>query len=130
MADLPNAVTNEKDEQASVTISYIQPADLRTTYLSGAVSTTNSEGLIHVMGFVERKTYPSKLIVSREPDETGSRLREVGPYNWVREIQISVLLDKDAVEDLISVLQQSLKDITEDHDETDDEENEQDQDSD
>ncbi len=115
MADsAPTSSTNsDTPERPPIIIDYVPTEGLRTTYVSGTTAIPTPEGLINVLGFVERKSFPSRVTISPRPDEQGSRWREDAPSSWVRELQFSLLMDEDAVSDTIDVLQQSLDELKE-----------------
>lgn len=94
-------------------IDYVSPDNLRTTYLTNLFAAHTPEGSINVVGYVERKDFPKRAIITELPQSEGggSTMEDEGDTGWIREIQTSFLISVSAAEGLIEVLQEALENL-------------------
>jgi hypothetical protein len=97
-------VTKVGKKERAFKIQYTQPADLKTTLVSGAVSNLTPDMMLHIAFYAERRGFPDAATVTIAPDGTTSEEQEF-TQSYVREIQYSALMDVKTAEYIISTIQ-------------------------
>lgn len=95
------------------TIRYAASDNLRTNFLTGVVTSTTPEGSVNLVGFVERKSFPDRAIITEVPEEQGGggAITDEGGRDWVREIQTSFVISIETAENLIELLKDTVSSI-------------------
>lgn len=86
---------------SSVTFHYIKANDFRVVHVDGAIGGITPRGLIHAAIYNERAAIPQTVVNSLNTDGLVGEVMEVNVKpGIVREMQVDLLLDRDAAESL------------------------------
>ena len=98
----------KKQESFKIGIEYQPVVGLKSTMISGALSSTTPDRMINLVCYTERRAFPKTTSLSVSPEDVIEGEDE-GSEGMVRELQYSLLLNEDSAEDLIGALEYGLE---------------------
>jgi len=95
---------------ASVKFHYIKGHLFRVVHVDGAIGGITPQREIFVSVFSERAALPTMIEFGISPDgELGDELKREGKEGLVREMDIGMVLNEDAAQNLLELLQKQLQ---------------------
>lgn len=100
----------DKSEPESIVFKYTKANDYRIVTANGAYGGPEPTGGIKVDFFIESLEYPNLQRFELEGTKLGKEVRRIpGENNWVRELQIGLLLSRDVAETIGNWLLEKVK---------------------
>ncbi len=105
-------VPHDADRPASVRMNYIKGNNFRVVHVDGAIGAITPRGLIHAALYSERLPIPRLMVHPIQDDGVlGPAIEREGLPGVVREIEISLMLDRATAESLREWLSERLADL-------------------
>ena len=100
--------------ETEVTLHYIKSHQFRVIHSDGAIGGITPRGLIHMALFSERPAIPQQVtheLVPTGPGTVtlGSEKAKLGREGFVRELEVDVIMDREAVKNLYDWLGKQLE---------------------
>jgi hypothetical protein len=89
------------DRASTIPFNYIKSNDFRVIHVDGAIGSITPRGLLHAALYSERMPIPTVMIHKVGPDgRLSSPVEQESRPGVVREVEVSLLLDRNAADSL------------------------------